>query len=216
MPADLRAELDCAIVRHHERYGAHDYKLLQDDPRFAPWIGTHRGYAGEKRLDRYVAELRGHQPKAMRKRRVGGEAEPEPQPLPSVIASITEAPSAGSTLMDLMSAGAAPISLQTLQADLGTTLARLRQALSAGVNEYGEIKNPRVYASLVGQQIATAKAAAELSRRFHEDASSEAMMQSLLHRVLRYVPDDPDVRAALKRDGNALFREFRGLPATGD
>lgn len=211
MPGAVRLELDREIIRHRREHGSRHYELLREDRRFAPWIGLHRGDAGEKRLDRYIAELRQNQP-----RKMGGEAKALANP-----SATTELSCPGQGLANpggaasFLDGGAAVMSYAELQAGFRATRIWLEQAMMACENELGEIAKPEEALRFSRELRAVLRDSAALTRSFHADLNSEAFMGRVIERVEAEHPDDPDKARELQADIHQIFADCGGLAAIG-
>src|ERR1700712_4789471 len=78
IPAAVRHKLKKAIEAHLRSYGSRHYDRLRDDPEFAPFIGTHRGEAGDKRLDRLTRDAKTPLPSLRRSSRVFDDLPDDP------------------------------------------------------------------------------------------------------------------------------------------
>ena len=210
MPGAVRLELDREIIRHRSQHRSRFYDMLRDDPRFAPWIGSQRGCAGEKRLDRYIADLCRHQPKKMctcaaagasTRRAVAG-------------ASLDAVEEPWKPQLDVLAGGGAAVSYEELQAGLRKRLELNELMTDACRNEFGEVTEKSLLMKLTAQYLALTAASPSLTKSLHRDLNSEPFIGRALARILQAAPDLPPeeietLRAGLSRD----FLESNGLGA---
>jgi hypothetical protein len=213
MPGSVRLKLDQAIANHQRVHGSRFYDLLRDDPQFAPWIGTHLGARGEKRLDRAIREVRRVQSKKMA-RRVG----PVPQAAEAAAGvvgpeSTVDLPPEPAEMF--VAAGAAVVSYAELQGDLRRRRGQLERMIAACLNELGEAVDPALYLKLSREHRALVTDSANLAKRYHADMQSEHVIRNVLDRVLNEFADDPARAGGLITDLNKIFRETTGIAATG-
>jgi hypothetical protein len=210
MPGAVRLELDREIIRHRSQHRSRYYDLLRNDPRFAPWIGSHRGCAGEKRLDRYIADLRKNQPKKMSASAAARAA--------AAAAGAGESADAVEELRtpraDVLAGGGAAVSYEELQVGLRKRL-RLNELMTDQcINEFGEVTDKPLLVKLTAQYLVITAASPSLTKSLHHDLNSEPFVGRALARILQAAPDLPPeeieaLRAGLRRD----FLEANGLGA---
>ena len=210
MPGAVRLELDREIIRHRSQHQSRFYDVLRDDPRFAPWIGPQRGCAGEKRLDRYIADLCKHQPRKMSAcAAAGGSA---PRAGVGAILDVVEEPSPPG--LDVLAGGGAAVTYEELQAGLRKRLKLNELMTDACRNEFGEVTDKSSLIKLTAQYLALTAASPSLTKSLHRDLSSAPFIGRALARILEAAPDLPAeeveaLRAGLSRD----FLESNGLGA---
>jgi hypothetical protein len=213
MPGAVRLKLDQAIAEHLRVHRARFYDLLRDDPQFAPWIGTHLGARGEKRLDRYIRDVRGRQATKARRHAMpalvaAGDA--------SAAVQYEAADNPGVSPADpFVAAGAAVVSYAELQGDLRRRRGQLERMIAAGLNELGEAEDPDLYVKLSREHRALVTDSANLAKRYHADMQSEHVIRNVLDRVLNEFADDAARAGELITDLNKIFRETTGIAATG-
>jgi hypothetical protein len=213
MPGAVRLKLDQAIADHLRVHRARFYDMLRDDPQFAPWIGTHLGARGEKRLDRYVGEVRARQARKARRNAMPALADAGDA---SAAVQYEAADSPGASPAEpFVAAGAAVVSHAELQGDLRRRRAQLERLMAACLDELGEAADPALYLKLSREHRALVTDSANLAKRYHADMQSEHVIRSVLDRVLNEFADDPARAGGLITDLNKILREATGIAATG-
>jgi hypothetical protein len=203
MPGAIRIQLDEAIAGHLNTHRAGLYDLLRDDPRFVAWTGTHLGHRGEKRLDRAIGAFK---LKADAKLRVLNRRAEDPgsRAAPSLIGS--------NDLADrLAGPGAAPMSVEELQADLRENIAEINSA-RAECRRNGDIDG---FLKLSREWRAATKDSAQLSKSFNTVANSNAVIEQVYQAVFRHLADEPDKAVAIAGDISSSMFRATGLAATG-
>jgi hypothetical protein len=207
MPGSVRLKLDRAIADHLKAHDARYYDLLRDDPAFAPWIGTHLGARGEKRLDRAIADVRRFQ-----KQKLARKAAPIAHPADEAAADATAVPT-GHLMQDpaqrFATAGAAVLSYEELQDRFRQRQRQLDCAIEACLNEAGEPIDPRLFLQLIREERALVAESAELAKRYYADLNSKDVVQG----VLKGLAVDPTHARALQRDIDNVFHRATGLAA---
>jgi hypothetical protein len=210
MPGAVRLKLDHAIADHLRTHRSRFYDLLRDDPAFAPWIGTHLGARGEKRLDRAIADVRRFQ-----KQKLARKAAPSGRPADDAddFAPLDPVDHSTSGAQRLSTAGAAVLSYEELQARSRKRLRQLDRAIDACVNEDGEPVDPRLFAQLVKQEQAVQADSVQLSKSYYADLNTKDVVQGVLKRLEVELAANPERAAALVRDIDDVFRRANGLAA---
>lgn len=214
MPGSVRLKLDHAIADHLRAHGPRYYDLLRDDPTFAPWIGSHLGARGEKRLDRAIADVRRFQRKKLSRSAAApgqaSEADAE------IIARVPPDLVSSSPAQRLAGAGAAVMSYDELQGDLRQRRLQLETTIKRCLNEDGEVVKPELYLKLSREHRALIADSASLSKRFHADMNSEAVLERVIQRMLEAHADDPQRARALISDLNDIIHGAGGIAAMGE
>lgn len=214
MPGAVRLKLDHAIADHLRTHGARHYDLLRDDPAFAPWIGSHLGARGEKRLDRAIRDARRFQ-----KKKLGRSASSTALAVDDALDAAAGEPSgppAGSPAQRFAAVGAAVVSYDELQGELRRGRRQLEAMMAACLNEDGEPAKPDLYLKLSRERRALINDSANLAKRYHADLNSQAVMERVVARVLEAHADDPQHAQALIADISNIIRETTGIAATGE
>jgi hypothetical protein len=206
MPGSLRLRLDRAIGEHLREHGARHYDLLRDDPLYSAWIGSHLGARGEKRLDRYISEVKGREAKRSRTR-VTAESRCE-------CLAAHSCSEAAATLQTMSQAAAPALSYEELQRAARRDLALLERALSACIGPNGEILAPNHFFKLRRERRDTLRLSADLARRFSADVSAPIVMERVIERALHEGSGDPERARAMLEDINCILRDAGGLAAT--
>jgi|GEM_PF-4464830 len=213
MPGFVRLKLDHAIANHLRDHGARYYDLLRDDPAFAPWIGTHLGARGEKRLDRAIADVRRFQKKKLARGAASTAAAVEVSHVPMVVGPLDHL--AGDPAQRFAAAGSPIVSYDELQGDLRRRRWQLEAAMSACLNEDGEAVKPDLFLKLSREHRALVTDSANLAKRYQADLNSKAVVDRVLDRVLKEHADDPQSAQALIADISKIIRDTGGIAATG-
>lgn len=200
-------KLDQAIEHHLSQHAAQHYDLLRDDPEFAPWLGSALGSRGEKRLDRYIRQVKDRLA-ARAKRR----AAPFARTWTPTSSHIEDAPDETGPFSD---EAAAVLSYAELQDETRLTLGLLRTALEACVNAHGEIVNEQRFLKLLRAHRETITASANLARRFSADVRDPSVIDRVINRALQESSGDPARAHALIQDISEIVRETGGLAAVG-
>lgn len=211
MPGAVLMKLEAAILKHRRAHGSGRYDLLRDDPLFSPWIGSHLGHRGEKRLDRAISAL--EQGPAQRAKRTI-------HPRPIVFAELAEplkaAPGAEPLVEEfaepLLAGGTAPLSHEELQAWVRKSEARLVRAIDDCFDQNGTLVNRDFY-KLHAEYRATLRDGAALARSFNEDMHSAGVIGQVLARVSQECGGDPKKLRALSDDLSNIHRDATGLAA---
>ncbi|CAN7422355.1 hypothetical protein LJR219_002712 [Phenylobacterium sp. LjRoot219] len=214
MPGSVRLKLDRAIADHLKVHGARHYDLLRDDPAFAPWIGSHLGARGEKRLDRAIRDVRRFQMK-----KLGRGAAPTALAVDDALDAAAGEPlehPAGSPVQRFAAVGAAVVSYDELQGELRRGRRQLEAMMAACLNEDGEPVKPDLYLKLSRERRALITDSANLAKRYHADLNSQAVMERVLARVLEAHAGDPEGAHALITDISNIIRDATGIAATGE
>jgi hypothetical protein len=211
MPGSVRLKLNQTIADHLRLHRSQFYDLLRDDPQFAPWIGTHLGARGEKRLDRAIADVRRVQKQKLA-RKAAVIAHPADEAAETVQLNPPD-PVIADPAHRLAAAGSAVVSYDELQGDLRRRRRQLERAMDVCLDEDGEVADPGLFLKLSREHRATVTDSANLAKRFHADVHSEAFLERVLGRMLQ--GHDPEAARALIAELSNIFRETTGIAATG-
>lgn len=215
MPGSVRLKLDHTIADHLRAHGARHYDLLRNDPAFAPWIGTHLGERGKKRLDRAIRDVRRFQ-----KQKMHGRSAP-----PTAWAADDASNTAARDPLDdlaveptqrFAAVGAAVISYDELQEELRRRRWQLERAMGRCLDEDGDPVKPDLYLKLSREHRALINDSANLAKRYHADLNSKAVMERVVSRLLEERADDPQSAHAIIDHISNVFRETTGIAATGE
>jgi hypothetical protein len=207
MPGAVRLKLDQAIAEHLRVHRSRFYDLLRDDPRFAPWIGTHLGARGEKRLDRAIAEVR-----RVQKQKMARKAAPVAGPADDADDFAPLDPPRGPA-QRLATAGAAALSYEEFQERSGKRLRQLGRLIDDIVDEDGKPTDPRLFAQLLKQEQALQAESVQLSKSYYADLNTKDVMQGVLARLAVELAANPERAPSLMHDINDVFRRANGLAA---
>lgn len=214
MPGDVRLKLDRAIDDHLRAHGSRHYDLLRDNPAFAPWIGSHLGARGEKRLDRAIRDVRLAQKKKLR-RTAASTARAADAALEAAACEPLDH-SQDSPAQRFAAVGSAVVSHDELQGELRGRRRHLKAMMDACLNEDGEVENFDRYLRLSREHRALVTDSANLAKRYHADLNSKAVMERVVARVLKDHAGDPDGGHALIADISNIFRDTTGIAAIGE
>lgn len=209
MPGALRLKLDRAIERHLSEHRSRHYDLLRRDPNFAPWIGAALGSRGEKRLDRYIREVKERLARRGR-RRVATQQLHEVQPN-GARGSAYDAEDVGAPL-----AGAGPaFSYEELQASNRRILTALERAMEDCRDDEGAIVHYDRYTKLSREHRARQITTAELLKRYSADSRDPSLLNRVVALLLEAHSGDPEQARALIQTISELVRETGGIAAIG-
>lgn len=205
MPGRLRAELEAAVLEHRREHGSRHYELLRDDPRFAPWTGTHLGDRGEKYFDRVVALVkRALARKARLKRRHLAEDDAAlARPFETNAADVAKTP---------LSPADTNVAFSDLLGDLCEQRLTLRAELAACLDDDGSIVDGKRYYRALPELVRVNKGIADLSKQFGALKAGEGA-DALLGLLLKKFDDQPERVDALIAEFNDLIRHQSGLAA---
>jgi chorismate mutase len=215
IPGEVRKKLRKAIEAHLRSYGSRHYDRLRDDPEFAPFIGTHRGEAGDKRLDRLIRDVKSTLPSLRRSSRVFDDVADDPSAHGrgrQESERTTSVPA--STAQILAGTRAAIVGYAQVQHLLEQHLPILDRAIADLHNELGECTDDSKLAVLLRERRATVKDMAALAAQSLATLASSACLERVFERLAAEHPDDPERTRALLGDINDIMRECGGLPAT--
>lgn len=213
MPGAVRLKLDQAIADHLRTHGARHYDLLRDNPAFAPWLGSHLGARGEKRLDRAIRDLRCAKAKRLGRGAIAAAGA-------GAVAQEGAARDPADTLADdpaqrVASAGAAVVSYDELQAELRLHRSQIQRAIAECLDEDGVLQHPLLFMKLSRELRALVSDSANLTKRYHGDLNSEAAVKQLLDAIIASHVEQPQKALKLIEQINTIIHGTGGIAATG-
>ncbi|MDP3173683.1 MAG: hypothetical protein Q8M88_04535 [Phenylobacterium sp.] len=211
MPGAVQLQLERAIFSHMRKHGSRHYDLLRDDPQFAPWIGTHLGPRGEKRLDRLINRLRSNQPikvrqstnPSLRNSPSGAQQQPEVRP--------DHSPECETYVL---TGATGALSYEEIEHQLRKLARNLEAVIKGCFNEYGEMTRPDLFFRSTREYRAILKAGADLAKSYNEQLNSDVFLKPLLERISQLKADDPKQADKLGEDIQELFLYAGGIAAT--
>ncbi len=210
MPGAVRLRLDHAIAQHLREHGSQFYDLLRDDPAFTAWIGAHLGCRGEKRLDRYISEVKAREAERPKRRHAPMLRDHGRRPM-------VNGPAEDATAPRPFSDAAAPaISYEELQRATRRDLDVIERALEGCLDEYGAISDEALFFKLRRERRETIKLTADLAKRFSADVRDPAVLNRVMERVLQDCSGEPVKARNLLDDINEIIRGAGGLAASGE
>jgi hypothetical protein len=214
MPGHVRLALDEAIEAHLKTHGRNYYDLLRGDARFSPWIGSHLGARGEKRLDRYIRAVN-LAAAEQRKRRADRASRPAHQT--ALILSDGEEAAPEQLAAKLAHAGNAVFSVDELQGEYRLQLFQLEQAIEGALNPDGTVRDRDTFVKLLREKRAVVRDSATLAKQFHTAANASETIRRFLDRLLATAGAEPHLVPAISQAFAGAFHDQTGLaPTKGD